>query len=289
MTGKTVVVTGATSGIGEVTAVALARKGARIVFVARDPTRAEKTLARLKAAGPGADHAACMADLSLLAGMREAAAGISAAAPKIDVLINNAGAMFSERIETADGLELTFATNHMAYFVLSLLLMPNLRAAESARIVNTASAAHRTLKLNFDNLQARKGYSGYPVYGRTKLCNILFTRELARRLAGVPVTANCLHPGFVATRFADNAEGVLGASFMFGKKIAAITPEEGAQTLIYLASSPRVAGKSGLYFVKCMPATPSPEARSDVAAAKLWEASVALSGVDLPSIVRAGG
>ncbi|MGB8602859.1 MAG: SDR family NAD(P)-dependent oxidoreductase [Rhizomicrobium sp.] len=281
MQGKTVVITGATSGIGEVTAIELAKLGARIVFTARDRLRGEKTLTRLKAANPGVAHSMHLADLSALAGMKKAAAEISGAAPKVDVLINNAGAMFANRQNTADGLEATFATNHLAYYVLSLLLLPNLRAAGAGRIVCTASAAHVHAKLNFANLQSHKGYSGYPVYSRSKLCNILFTRALSRRLAGSGITVNCLHPGFVATRFADAAEGMLGASFAIAKKVGAISAEEGAKTLTYLASSPKVAGKSGLYFIKCMPATPSPEALKDEDGEKLWIASAQLSGVDL--------
>lgn len=285
MQGKTVVITGATSGIGEVTAIELARMGARIVFTARDPARGEKTLARLKLAGPHAAHSMHLADLSVLAGMKRAAAEIAEIAPVVDVLINNAGAIFSTRQNTADGLEMTFAVNHLAYYVLSLLLLHNLRAggAEHApgRIICTASAAHTHAKLNFANLQSHKGYSGYPVYCRSKLCNILFTRAMARRVAGTGVTVNCLHPGFVATRFADEAEGLLGASFAVTKKVGAITPEEGARTLIYLASAPRVAERTGLYFIKCMPATPSEEALNDADGEKLWQISAELSGVDL--------
>ncbi len=282
MQGKTVVITGATSGIGEVAAFELAKMGARIVIVARNPLRAEKTLARLKLVVPSAPRSVHIADLSTLAGMKKAAAEVAAEAPAIDVLINNAGAMYSERVETEDGLERTFAVNHMAYYVLTCLLIDNLKAADRARIVCTASMAHVGMKLNFDNLQSKKGFSGYTVYGRSKLCNILFTRELARRLHGTGITANCLHPGFVATRFADSAGGILHAGFGVAKKMAGITPEEGAKTIVYLASSPKVEGKTGLYFVKCMPATPSPEALNDETAKKLWEVSAAISGVDLP-------
>lgn len=281
MQGRTVVITGATSGIGEVTALELAKMGARIVFTARDAARGEKALTRLNAANPGVAHSMHLADLATLAGMKKAAAEISSVAPVIDVLINNAGAMFGSRQSSADGLEMTFAVNHLAYYVLSLMLLPNLRAAEAGRIVCTASAAHTHAKLNFANLQSHKGYSGYPVYCRSKLCNILFTRALARRLAGTGVTVNALHPGFVSTRFAEEAEGILGASFAVAKKVGAISPAEGAKTVIYLASSPRAAGKSGLYYIKCMPATPSPEAMKDENGEKLWQVSAELSGVDL--------
>jgi NAD(P)-dependent dehydrogenase (short-subunit alcohol dehydrogenase family) len=281
MQGKTVVVTGATSGIGEVAAVALAKQGARIVFTARNPLRAVDTLARLRLANPDAEHSYHLADLTRLDGMRQAGERIARDAPIIDVLINNAGAMFGARQETADGLEQTFALNHMSYFVLTNLLLSNLKAAASARIVSTSSAAHRALQLNFDDLQCKNGYFAYVAYGRSKLCNILFTRELARRLQGTTVTANCLHPGFVATRFADSAEGLMRAGFGIAKKMGAIRPEEGAKTIVYLASSPEVEGVSGLYFSKCAPATPTSEALDDAAARRLWEVSAKIAGIEI--------
>jgi NAD(P)-dependent dehydrogenase (short-subunit alcohol dehydrogenase family) len=280
MQGKTIVVTGATSGIGEVAAVELARMGARIVFTARNPLRAVDTLARLKIANPDAEHSYHLADLSLLDGMRQAGERIARDAPIIDVLINNAGAMFGRREETKDGLEQTFALNHMSYFVLTNLLLPCLKAASSARIVSTASMAHRAMKLNFDDLQCKNGYFSYVAYGRSKLCNILFTRELARRLQGTTVTANCLHPGFVATRFADSSDGLMRAGFGIAKKMGAISPDAGAKTIIYLASSSEVDGVSGLYFSRCAPETPTPEAQDDAAAKRLWEISAKIAGMD---------
>lgn len=280
MQGKTVVITGATSGIGEAAALALARMGARILFTARNPLRAEDTLNRLRLAGPRADHGYHLADLSKLSAMREAAAALCAAAPIVDVLINNAGAMFGRREETVDGLEASFALNHMAYFVLTHLLMANVRASSAGRIVVTASAAHRGMKLNFADLQAKSDYFAYAAYGRSKLCNLLFARALAQRLEGSSVTVNALHPGFVATRFADSADGLMRAGFGIAKKMGAIRPEEGAKTIVYLASSPEVEGVSGLYFVKSAPATPAPEAMDDTAAKRLWEVSAKLAGLD---------
>ncbi len=277
MQGKVVVATGATSGIGEVAAARLAERGARIVFVARDPARAEATLARLNKAGPGLEHRAHLADLSLIADTRRVAAEIAAAEPRIDVLVNNAGAVFDRRVVTSEGLELTFALNHMAYFVLTQGLMARLAASAPARIVSTASAAHQGARLDFDDLQSAKSFSAIGAYGRSKLCNILFTRELARRLAGTGVTANCLHPGVVATRFGDNAGGLLGLLMPLVKRLS-ISPERGAETIVYLAASPDVEGVSGLYFAKCAPVTPSAAARDDAAAARLWEASERLAG-----------
>ncbi|MBI1329875.1 MAG: SDR family NAD(P)-dependent oxidoreductase [Alphaproteobacteria bacterium] len=278
MKDKTVVITGATSGIGEVAASRLAQKGARIVFVARDPSRGEATLKHLNAVAPDLKHAVHYGDLSTLAEMKRVAGEIAGAEPKIDVLINNAGAMFSPRQVTADGLEMTFAVNHMAYFVVSNILLPNVEASGNGRIVSTASDAHRAAKLDFDDLQSERNYIALGVYGRSKLMNILFTRELARRLNGKPVTANCLHPGFVATRFGDNNGGLTRSVFGFAKNFA-LSPEQGAQTIIYLASSPDVQGKSGGYYAKSKPATPTRAAQSDADAKRLWDVSAEIAGL----------
>lgn len=279
MQGKTVVITGATSGIGEVAADRLAAKGARIVFIARDQARGEETLKHLHAIAPGVEHAAHYADLTRLSEMKRVATEVAAAEPKIDVLINNAGTIQLSREVTEDGLEKTFATNHMAYFILTNGLLSNLKAAGNARIVSTASDAHKGQKLDFDDLQMEKHYSTFGAYGRSKLCNILFTRELARRLAGTGVTANCQHPGFVNTRMGDN-NGVIAT--LLGRLIKnfGMTPEQGAQTIIYLASSGDVEGVSGKYFYKSAVWAPSREAQNDADAKRLWEVSAAL--VDHP-------
>src|SRR5471032_1296313 len=262
MQGKTVIITGATSGIGEVAAIHLAEQGARIVFTARDKARADETMAKLRQAGPGADHAVQMADLSRLSEMKRVGA-ILAQEPRIDVLVNNAGALFNKRQETADGLEMTFALNHMGYFVITNLLLPRLKPG--ARIVTVASNAHRGAKLKFDDLQSTRGYSGFPVYSKSKLANILFNRELARR-APAGVTANALHPGFVATRFGDNSGGLMRTVLKVAKPIGAISPEEGAKTIIFLVSSPEVAEITGEYFYQCKIARPTAEAQNDAAA-----------------------
>lgn len=271
MHGKTVVITGGTSGIGEVAAESLARQGARIVLIARNAVRAEATLAKLNIANPAAAHAVHIADMSVIAEMKRVAAEIAAAEPRIDVLINNAGAMFARRQTTADGLEMTFALNHMAYFVLTGGLLERLKAG--ARIVSTSSDAHKAGRLDFDDLQATRSYRGFRVYGTSKLCNILFTRELARRLKGSGVAAVCLHPGFVDTRFADNNDGLLGIAFAVLKKLAAISPQAGAKTIEHLASTPHIDGQSGSYWYKCRPATPSQAAQNDESARRLWEIS----------------
>ena len=273
MKGKTVVITGGTSGIGEVAAEKLARLGARIVLVARSPVRAEPTLKRLATANAGVRHAVHFADLSRLAEMRRVALEIAASEPRIDVLINNAGAVFSRRQVTADGLEMTFATNHMAYFVLTTMLLERLKSTPGARVVSTSSDAHKSGRLDFDDLQSQRSFVGFRVYGTSKLCNILFTRALARRLEGTGVTANCLHPGFVATRFGDNNEGLLRFGIGLAKSLVAIPPEQGAKTIVYLASSDEVAGRSGGYYYKCAPATPTLAAQSDADAERLWQIS----------------
>jgi NAD(P)-dependent dehydrogenase (short-subunit alcohol dehydrogenase family) len=278
MAGKVVVMTGATSGLGAVAASVLAARGARLVLIARDSKRGEQALAQLDAANPAVRHGLHIADLSRLTEMKRVAAEIAAAEPVIDVLANNAGAAFGTRQVTEDGLERTFATNHMAYVVLTLGLRASLAATEGARVVNTASAAHRGQRYDPGNSQSLANYSGISAYGRSKLYNILFTRELARRWKGLGITVNCFHPGFVATRFGDQAGGWLGP-LIRAAKLFAIPPERGAETLIHLAASPDVAGISGDYFSRCAVATPKPAARDDAAAAALWRESLVLAGL----------
>ena len=279
MKGKVVVITGATSGIGEVAARRLAAMGARIVLVARDAARGQESLARLAQSGAGVTHSIYYGDLSRISETKRVAAEIAAAEPRIDVLINNAGALFGTRQVTADNLEQTFATNHMAYFVLTLGLRESLFAASPARVVSTASAAHRGYTLDFDDLQATKSYAAIKAYGRSKLCNILFTRELARRWSGKGVTTNCLHPGFVASRFGDGSGGLLSWVVRVAKTFA-ISPEKGAETIVYLASSPDVGAISGEYFYKCRPATPTAGGRDDAAAKRLWMESAEIAGIE---------
>lgn len=274
MKNKVVVITGATSGIGQVAAEKLAAMGARIVQVARDKQRGQAAIARLNQIAPGISHTIYYADLSRLPEMKRVAAEIAQAEPRIDVLMNNAGAMFGTRQLTEDGLERTFALNHMSYFMMAQGLRDRLAASAPARVVNTASDAHSSGTVDFDDLQSEKAYrsfggAAFKVYARSKLMNILYTRELARKLAGTGVTANSLHPGFVATRFGDQTGGLLGFGVGVAKRFA-LTPEQGAETLVYLASSPDVAATTGEYFHKCRPATPSKEAQDDDKAQRLW-------------------
>ena len=275
MHGKTVVISGATSGIGQIAAEKLAAMGARLVLVARDRARGEAQMERLSAISPGINHAIHYADLARLAEAKRVAAEIADAEPRVDVLINNAGALFANRLVTTDGLELTFATNHMSYFILTHGLRERLLASAPARVVNVASEAHKNAKLNFHDLQS-DNYSGFPVYGRSKLCNILFTRELARRWKDTGVTANSLHPGFVSTRFGDESGGLLSFAVR-AAKLFAIPPEKGAETIIYLASADEVG--NGLYYYKCRPETPAKKAQDNETAQRLWRESEKIAGI----------
>jgi len=272
MHGKTVVITGATSGIGEVAALRLAAMGARIVVVAHARARGRATLAKLDAAAPGRGHAAHYGDFLRLGEVERVGAEIAAAEPRIDVLVNNAGAIFSRRAVTADGLERTFALNHMAYVVLTKALTERLVASAPARVINTASNAHRKGRLDFADLQGARSYSPSVAYSTSKLCNILFTRELARRLAGRGVTANSFSPGFVATRFGNQAGG-LAALYLRLAKLFAGTQEQGADTLVWLASSPEVATVSGEYFYRGQRGTLTQDAQDDALALLLWDVS----------------
>jgi NAD(P)-dependent dehydrogenase (short-subunit alcohol dehydrogenase family) len=278
MQGKTVVITGATSGLGRIAAVRLAGMGARLVIVGRDRGRVFETLTEVSRAGQGISHAAYVADMALVADAKRVGAEIAAGEPRIDVLINNAGTIFGTREATAEGLERTFALNHMGYFVLTQALLGRLKESAPARIVNTASGAHFGHRIDFADLQMARGYRPRTAYGRSKLANILFTRELAHRLAGTGVTANCLHPGFVRTNFGQRNNGLFGVAVR-AMRFFAGPPEPGAATIVYLASDPAVANVSGEYFFDCQPKRPSQEARDDDAARRLWAESERIAGV----------
>jgi NAD(P)-dependent dehydrogenase (short-subunit alcohol dehydrogenase family) len=278
MQGKVVVITGGTSGIGQVSAERLAAMGARIVLVARSKSRGEAALGRLREVAPGQTHSIHYGDVSRLADLNRLVGEIRSAEPRIDVLINNAGAMFGQRQVTEDALELTFATNHMSYFVLTLGLREQLAAAGAARVIDTSSHAHYRAKIDFNDLQSEHNYKAFPVYCLSKLFNVLFTRVLARRWEGSGVTANSLHPGFVNTRFGDQTGG--GMARMIGlMKLFAISPEKGAETIIYLASSGDVVKTSGLYFYKCKAVVPSKLALDDAVAERLWAETAKLAGI----------
>ncbi|WIG57891.1 MAG: hypothetical protein OJF49_000636 [Ktedonobacterales bacterium] len=283
MEGKICLITGATSGIGLVTAHTLAQRGASVVLVGRDAARAKATAADIQRQTVNATVEYLVADLSSQAQVRRLAEEFSGRHEKLDVLINNAGALFFKRQESVDGLEMTFAVNHLAPFLLTKLLLERLRASAPARIVTVASGAHVGAAIPFDDLQqTHQPYRGLRVYGQSKLANILFTYELARRLEGTGVTANTLHPGFVASNFASNN----GALYKYGFKALRpfmVSTEKGAQTSIYLATSPDVAIVSGQYFVDCKPAQSSPASYDQDAARRLWEISEQLTGLSARS------
>ena len=271
--GKTCVMTGATSGIGLAAAVELAARGARLVLVARNPARADDAVRAIHARTPNAPIEIVRGDLAKLAEVRDAADAILARCPAIHLLWNNAGVVKLRRELTADGFEAMFGVNHLAYFVMTSRLQGRLRATAGARIVNTASDAHRFGgALDFDDLQSERSFGPFKSYGRSKLCNILWTRELARRLDGSGVTANCFHPGGVATRL-----GQTDASWtrVFGKVIGLfmLTPEQGASTGVFLATAPELANVSGRYFAKSREKKPASYAQDDAAAERLWDAS----------------
>jgi NAD(P)-dependent dehydrogenase (short-subunit alcohol dehydrogenase family) len=276
--GRRVIITGATNGIGLAAAEALARLGARLAIVARSEPRAAAAAARISAAGGGAPVEVLRADLASQASVRALAAEILARYARVDVLVNNAGAVNTGWQLTEDGAELTWAVNHLAPFLLTTLLLERLKESAPARIVTTASRAHQGARaLPFDDLDGRRSYArgpgrGFARYSETKLANILFTAELARRLEGSGVTATCYHPGVVASGFNRNNGRWMGAAMTLIRPFSR-TPETGADTLVWLADSPEVAGQSGGYYVDRRLATPSEAARDAGAARRLWEIS----------------
>ncbi len=281
MQDKTCLVTGATSGIGRAAAAALAGQGIRVLGVGRDPGRcaaAEREVAR--AAGSAGARFLC-ADLSAQDEVRRLAARVLASCRRLDAVVHNAGAMFRHRRETADGLEMTFALNHLAPFLLTHLLAERFLASAPARVVTVSSQAHLGAALDFDDLQHARRYSrtGWPEYQRSKLANLLFTYELARRLAGSGVTANALHPGLVATGFARKAG--LGPLRRLLLALRSVGTRKGAQTAVFLAASAAVEGETGGYWIDCRRAESSPESRDQEAARRLWRASAELTGVPL--------
>ncbi len=268
MNGKTVVVTGASNGIGAVTALELARKGARVLIVVRNEQKGKAVLEQIKTQ-TGQSAELFLADLSLIKETRRVAEEISRAAPSIDVLVNNAGGIFTERLETSEGLEMTFALNHMAYFAMTSILLPNLKAASNARIVSVSSNAHTMARILWDDLQAKNKFNGTIAYGNSKLMNLLFSNELARQLEGTGITSNALHPGVVSTGFAQNATGAWKWFFTLAKPFL-ITPEKGAETSIHLASSKEIASATGLYWDKKRPVQPSAAALDQTSQKHLW-------------------
>ena len=278
MQDKVVLVTGATDGIGKVAAEALADMGAKVVLVGRNLEKTNNIVSEITQKTGNAGLEYLIADLSDQAQVRRLAEEFRQKHNRLDVLVNNAGAMFMSRQLSHDGYEMTFALNHLAYFLLTNLLLDLIKASKPARIVNVASRAHQGARLNFDDLQNQRHYNSQSVYGESKLANLYFTYELSRRLEGSGVTANALHPGFVATKFGTNNGGIYRLVFDLSH-VAAISPEEGAETIIYLASSHEVEGATGKYFFQ-KKETRSSELSYDVeAAGRLWQVSLGLTGL----------
>ncbi len=278
--GKVCVITGGTDGIGKAAAYGLALQGATLLVHGRDPDKGVRAVAELKARSGNPSIEFLQADFASLAAVRRLAAEIVQRAPRVDVLVNNAGGVFARRTLSEDGYELTLSVNHLAPFLLTHLLLDTLQGGTPARIVTTSSEAHRRAKIALDDLQSARRYSPMGVYGRSKLANILFTRVLAKRLEGTAVTATCLHPGFVKTSFGRgfDVSPLLGQLFALISRFAR-TPEKGAETVIYLAASPEVQGASGGYYFDCRLKTPSAAAQDDAAAERLWQLSERLVGV----------
>ncbi len=281
MQNKMVMVTGANAGIGKVTARELAKMGATVIMVARSRQRGEEALAEVKAASGNENVVLMLADLSSQDSIRQLAVEFKANYDRLHVLVNNAGAIFMKRRESVDGLEMTFALNHLGYYLLTMLLLETLQASAPARIVNVTSGAHFGGRIQFADLQMQKGYAGFRAYSASKLANVLFTYELARRLAGQGVTVNCLHPGFVASNFAKN-NGLLARMGMKLLSPFALSSEEGAETSIYLASSPEVEGVTGKYFAKKRPVKSAAQTYDEAVARRLWKISGELVRVDSP-------
>ena len=273
VSGKTMLVTGATNGIGRVTARELARLGAQVTILSRNAEKCARVAEEIrKDTGNPVEYLA--ADLSTLAGIMQAAETFKKRRRRLDVLVNNAGGIFIRRTITSDGLEMTFALNHVAYFLLSGLLLDVLKQSSPARVVNVASGMHMGAHLDFDDLQNEKHYSGFRAYGRSKLANILFTYELARKLEGSGVTVNCVHPGYVNTGLSLNNGLIFGVFAGLSARLFGRKPEEGARTSIYLAASPEVQGVTGKYFADCKPVSSSLESYDTTAATRLWHASL---------------
>jgi retinol dehydrogenase 12 len=277
MAGKVCVVTGASSGIGRAACTALAGLGATVVLVCRDKARGDAAVDQVSAAATAGRPSLEIADLSSIQQVRDLASRLSRL-DRIDVLVHSAGLVLDQRQVTADGLEYTLAVNHLAPFSLTILLSAKLRASTPARVVTVSSEAHRRARLDLDDLQLEQHYNGWRAYANSKLANVLFTRELARRLPATELTANCLHPGVVNTGFGAKGSRPLRLGLALGRGFL-LSPAQGADALIYLASAEDVAGATGGYYIKRRERQPSEAARDEDTARRLWKLSVELTGL----------
>jgi retinol dehydrogenase 14 len=278
MGGTTVLITGGTSGIGKATAVAMAAMGANVVVVGRNQERGGAAVEEIKAQSHNESVELMLADLSVQAEVRRLAEEFLERYDRLDVLVNNAGLVQSKRTETPDGIETTLAINHLAPFLLTNLLLGCLEQSAPSRVITVSSEAQRWGTMDFEDMQSRRKYRGFPVYGMTKLANIMFTYELAERLDGTGVMANCLHPGSVGTNFGQNNRGAMALFFRTFKPFMR-SPEQGADTLIWLASSPEVDGVSGKYFSDRKEIEAKKVAYDPAARRRLWEISEDLTGL----------
>ena len=276
MNGKVCLVTGATDGIGKVSARVLAELGAKVIIVGRNPEKSAIVLAELRSISGNENIDLLMADLAVMQEVRDLAEQVISRYDRLDVLLNNAGGYFTKHKITSDGLEMTFALNHMSYFLLTNKLMELLKYSAPARIINVSSDAHYGVDMDFENLNGEQEYKALKAYQKSKLANVLFTYELLKKVPG-NITVNCLHPGFVATNFGHNNGGFFGPVLKIAQRISAIDPEEGAKTSIFLCSTLEVKGVSGKYFYKCQPKTSSRESRNEKSMKKLWDISMKLS------------
>ena len=272
MNGKVCLVTGATDGIGKVSARVLAEMGAKVIIVSRNHEKSAAVLTELKSISRNENIDLLMADLAVMKEVRDLAEQVISRYDRLDVLLNNAGGYFTKHEITSDGLEMTFALNHMSYFLLTNKLMELLHSSTPSRIVNVSSGAHYGVDIEFDNLNGDQDYKAWKAYQKSKLANVLFTYELLKKVPA-DITVNCLHPGFVATNFGNNNGGFVSPVLKIAKRISAIDPEEGAKTSIFLCSSPEVEEVSGKYFFKCQPKTSSRESRNMDTAKRLWQIS----------------
>lgn len=277
MKGKNVLITGATNGIGLEASVELARQGARVVMVGRDPGRTEAAVADVRSRSGSREVSSLLCDFSSQASIRQLAQAVLASHDRLDVLINNAGAVNSTRRLTVDGIETTFAVNHLGYFLLTHLLTDLLVRSAPARVVTVASAAHRSGTLDFEDLGFEKGYKIMRAYSRSKLANVLFAAELARRLEGTCVTSNSLHPGVVATNIWSGAPSWTQPLLQTVKRLFFLSAEQGAATIVQLAASPDLEGVTGKYFEKGRPVPPAPLGRDEALAKRLWDVSASLT------------
>lgn len=278
LTDKICLVTGATAGIGEITARELARLGAQVVVVGRNPQKCARVADAIRRETDNDKVTFLVGDLSLMAQVRRVAADFNSQFSRLDVLVNNAGAYFERRHTTSEGLEATFALNHMSYFLLTVLLEAPLKTAR-ARVVNVSSSAHFAGRVHLDDLQSRRSYNGWLAYSSSKLMNVLFTYALARRWSEAGVTVNAVHPGFVATNFGHNNRGFIQGAFNVLQKMAAISPEQGAQTSLHVATSPNLEGVTGKYFADRRAQKSSPISYDVTLQDQLWQASAALAGL----------